>query len=697
MIRTAVVTFLAFAACILNAATVTVSTRLHDGVRATNAVMEFRSVVSSADLGKTEADRRITVAANEPFSLELEDGHWALDVVAEGVWHQRQYFQAGDKTEVVAELRPASTIRGRVRKDGPRTATLRFEPTMPGDGVSGETPCAFEEAAFTCHVPAGRYNARIGAPKYIALYFAAIHAPAASAANLGELPFKAGQSITGHVEIARGEKVNVQEVTITAKPRRGSSLTAVKAKPDQKGFFHIDGVAPGEQVLAASHPSSLSSGDIAITVMQGAEAELARPLVLARPRTLSLIVTPPVAPDGSRWTTTLSRLLDDPVAETIETGQIRVDGSLSFTRLQPGRYSVDLVDAEGSTFAYETFEVDSDLTFPILVQARVLRGRVLLADRPIEARIELTDGTVRTAKAKSDSTGRFTMILPEAKPKRWTAVVSADIPAIDRKLQFDELPAEDKELVIQLQNYALTGTLIDAEKKPVSGIVTIAADIGLNDELEILQRFPGEDGTFEVQGMAPGTYQLQAEGDGQRSEMVEVTVSEEQPHAEIVLALKPATVVNGTVLSPLGPVAGARVWVSPASSESMYSLTEITDPRGRFTARLPPNIAEYDVHVAASGFAYTMGHMRHKTGNVVATVVQNGGSITVRAPQAAVLRYAGATTSVENLRYVWHTTANENGSLTIHAMEPGAYSLCSAGGCAEGVLSPFGVLWLEVK
>jgi hypothetical protein len=697
MMRTLLVAIVAVAGCALHAETVTVSMRLHDGVGVTNAVMEFRSVISSADLGRTEPDRRIEAAVDKPVSLELEAGYWALDVVAAGAWHQRQYFLANEKTDVIAELRPVSSISGHVRKDGPRDATLRFEPASPGEGLSGETACVFDDTAFTCRVPAGTYSARLRAPKYIALYFTTVNAPAGGVANLGEILFKPGQSITGRVEVARGEKVNVQEVTITAKPRRGSSFTTVKAKPDKKGFFHIDGVAPGEQVLSASHPSSLTTGDVAITVVTGAEAELARPLVLARPRTVSVTVTPPVAPDGSRWTTTLSRLLDEPYAETVETGQIRTDGTWSFARLQPGRYSLELLNMEGSRFAYETFDVETDLTLPVAVQVRILRGRVLLDDRPIEAKIVLNDGTARTANAVSDSTGRFTMTLPEAKPERWTAVISAEVPPIDRRLQFDDLPSGDTELVIRLGNLALTGTLVDHENKPVSGIVTIAGDTGLVDALDVLQRFPGDDGTFVVQGMAPGTYHLEGEGDERRSELVEVTLSEDQPHAEVVLVLKPVTLVNGVVVSPLGPVAGARVWVRPPDGTSTYALTETTDARGRFAARLAPNIREYDVHVAASGFAYTMGYVLHKSGNIVANVVQNGGSITVRAPRGADLKYAGATTSVDNLRYVWHTTANENGSLTIHAMEPGAYSLCSGNRCAEGFLSPFGELALEVK
>ena len=144
----------------------------------------------------------------------------------------------------------------------------------------------------------------------------------------------------------------------------------------------------------------------------------------------------------------------------------------------------------------------------------------------------------------------------------------------------------------------------------------------------------------------------------------------------------------------------------------------ITDANGAFEAWLPPGSREFDVTVAAPGYAYMLDHLTFQEGkHLIAKLYQFGGTLSFPNVPSLQVVHGGGIIAVGELTRDWGGRVEQRDTgvarVAIDMMEPGIYSLClvdegrfplfrmsngSVGGnCVAGVLPPQGTLTLDVK
>ncbi|MGH9456116.1 MAG: hypothetical protein ACRD2J_00555 [Thermoanaerobaculia bacterium] len=675
----------------------------HVAVDPPDSRIELRRIENANDVANALPSHVIDVSSSRhTLVVDLAEGFWSLDFVADDIWHQRQYFDTRSGRTIPVDYWAEAVLGGRIRTDDQRevrTLGATFEAIRSDLGPSGEADCVVDGMSFSCGIPAGTMNVRLRAPGYITRYFGPIDLQPRKTTGLGEVPLYRGQAMVGRVEFGRGVEGELGEVTVTARSMATSTSKGLTAKVDRSGLFHLDGLAPGDYEVAASDENGTCSAPVEITVAAGREAEILRPLVLTRPGRLTISITPPAAPDAQPWHVTLDRPLGGSQVDTVSEGAADRVGTWSAPALQSGDYLVSVTSGDGSTWAHQQVRLDqSDLVVPILVESRSVRGRVVLGIDPITARLEFVDEEKRSVRVEADEQGRFRAVLP-GKVESYRVRIESSSPPVRTTLERVELPDEDRELVIELPATSLAGTVVDER-----GVPSATATVNVKSSAEgfqFIQQDVDAEGLFLLHGLPFGTYRIEADDGLQQSEALAVTFDEENSVVDIEIVLRPSTRLRGRIVSAFGPVEGARVMAVPTDVPIAYAPAPRTGARGEFFIALPPRVREIDLHIAAPGFAYSMGHIGYRDEPFVFALQNNGGMLKLEAPRGTRLRlgHDGATVPVESLRAHWQVV-DEGETVVLLEMEPGPYSLCSvesAPRCVEGFLAPYGTTTLDLR
>jgi hypothetical protein len=709
MTRTIAAALTAFWA--LGAHAATVSLTLARPVSASKAAISVGRIDDAADLQKKPAVRHDVDLAQPLPPLRLEPGHWSLTVEGDEVWHQTQYITVSGDTGAVLEVWPRAFVSGKIApvKPMPAEVLIRFEPAAEGAPASGLSTCPIAEGAFRCGVPAGALDLRVRSNGYIAHYFLGARLAAAETRDLGTLTFRPGQAITGRVLLPREFRDELQNVTVRAEPANtDSALLPLTAPAAKNGFFHIDGVTPGAWIVRARHPKNLHAEPVPLTVIAGADAQLARAMTLDRPRRIEIAIAPPHDPDGKRWHVEVMREMRPGFLEAYTQSSADTDGRFSATAL-PGAYAIAVNTGAGDEWHREDVMVGAtDVRLHLQIPSRAVKGIVTLAGKPLEANLELSSGGASTS-ATSNAEGRFAATIRSSDAREWTVRVKSEAPLVERELV---VPAPDgaSELSIELAGGRIHGSVVDEEGMPSSyPLLRIGASGSFNVG-------GTEAGTFDASGFEPGTYTVQASGAGRsESDVVSVTVQEDGDSEPLRLVLKKQKALRGFVVSDFGPVPGAEVLVHSTDVPQAYVSVERTNAQGRFVAYLPPASREFDIFVASPGFSYSMDHAEYRDSVARARVDQSGGTITVRGRAAegreVQIVHSGAILPAAAIVHRAGGIAAE-GELILPRMEPGPYSACvvedrnwslfratnGANGarCVSGVLPPHGTLTLDV-
>lgn len=594
-------------------------------------------------------------------------GLWTFTSASAEWWTPPQTIPVPHETAIPFPLLATAPLTGTMAgADGVDELRLRFR----RDTKEGEVRCPVQEGRWLCRLPAGSWDIRLRARGYVSHYAWDVVAPT----SLGQLQWKRGASLVGRIELAKGVSVRMTDVRVTL----GADLSVT---PTEKGFFHFEGVAPGEYVLAARAGDRLGAPTQQVVVIADREAELRAPLVLARAAKLELAIMPPLDPDGLPWRVALARA-SGPRLEQVTESAADAMGRWTFGRAWSGAYEVSLRDAHGGRWLVQQLTVDGDVVVPLPVVGAVVHGTVKMGEKAIDGKVTFRGPNGAELMMEAADDGTFSGRLPAARDDRWDVAVESPAYGVKRTLTNVALsfgPDGGARVDIELPAGSLTGKIVDESGGAAVGWVELSAQDGSE---AMLQVDSGEDGTFAVNGLAKGSYAVRAlspAGGPRSSDVQTVEIGEES--REITLVVRSNPIVHGRVISAAGPVQGAQVHLLPTDREWLTFNTSRTDAAGRFSAKLPPGTLEIDVDVEAPGFARRMYHTRVPPRELEIAVSQSGGELQMRLPRRSVdpadahpwLLHHGAMVHAALL-----TEWSEAGTVLAGPVEAGTYTLCIA-------------------
>ena len=668
------------------------------------------------DLAK-RGDAAEEVDLSQPLPpLNLANGHWAIRVEGERVWHQAQYVTVTGDTAVVLDVRPRAFVTGKIAT----TAKLPRELLLRVEGVSSnDESCAIDDGAFHCAIPAAPVYLRLRARGFVAHTFPGLRLAPGESRDLGTLTLRRGQSITGRVELPREWRRELAQVKVRAELAglidgdrplaRGGSLVPISAEADAKGNFHIDGVTAGAWVVRARHGKRvLWAEPVTITVKEGIDAAITRPMLLDRPHRIEVSIVPPRDPDGRPWTVGLTREVRAGHVEPVIERPARGDGNWSSNDLLPGTYTCSIRTSSGDEWHYETVILGTtDAEVHAVFEPATARGVVRFGGKPLKATLELMSKARSSTSVTSDDEGRFTIKLPSREMEMWQVRIAAEQPPVHTTVEQLEI-TPDKEVTIDVRDITLRGEVVDEQGEPVPYPIIRLLDRGGRIDVN-----GTEAGTFAFAGQEPGPITLQGSADRFREgDPQTFVIPEDGDPAPVRLIVRKQKPLRGYVVSGSVPVGGARIVVRPSNIAFGFLPAPRTDATGRFTAWVPPDTQELDLIVTAPGFSYMMDHVQYRDSVLRVSLDQAGGTLTYRGPENAQIVHAGAIMPAPSVAFDSGGTSSSSETV-MPRMEPGPYAVCvvddahraifrasngTAGArCASGILPPNGSLTLELS
>lgn len=652
----------------------------------------------TAPAGVSEARGTLTLRANEgvakdalvrevrvPGRLELEgrEGTYLAELRVPGLWLAPQIITIRDGATVDLAARPAGALVGTAGPAGGPIA-IRFSDTAD-PSFTGQTACSTDGESFRCELPAGTFDLRIGRDGYVPHYRWQVPVQAGKNEVLGAFVFVPGASISGRLEIEEGGELG--DVQIALAPVSGKG-TSTSIKPGRHGFFSAGPVAAGDYTLTAAQKGFISQ-PIPITVREGLEATLREPLVLARPRRLSLLLSPPADPLALGWTVTLRQPGPKQTApRVVAEGAASLDGSWSAENLLPGRHEVIVRPKGGPVWRVEEIVIDDALTTrQLFVPSMRFEGTVRFGDKPLAAKLVFGGSHSESAIPwRSNEEGTFHGYMPVPDAKTWVVTVTSDLPPIDVTLHDVPMRIDEAAGVarvdIRLPVTTLEGLVVDEHEQPVAHAL-----------VNVNPRSPGgrmtqvnsdEHGFFSVNALEPGRYRLTASDFMKESEAIDVELPDraEEP-VSLRVQLKAYRQWKGRVTTPNGqPVAGVRVIASAVDVPVVLAYPARSDADGRFVLLVPAGARLFDFMVAPRGFTYN--YFRRTYSEELNIVVHpDGGTLVIELPEDRSVETAvwhnGSVISAYTLLSGWLAEFEQSARgarLRVPQMDPGSYTFC---------------------
>lgn len=676
--------------------------------------------------------RTITLGS-EVSVLLPEKSTWLAEVEMEGHWSSGGVVSASSSSVHKLRVWPQGRVAGRVKLEGaerpPREISVAFW-SPPGTaqvaGISRtEIECPLDlEGWWSCEAPATTLDVRVRAPGFVPHYRWDVSVEAEATRQLGPMLLVRGASLAGHVEVADDGQLIPGKGTVRLLPRTAGggadqlssriTTTGLSRKIGASGFFQLDGARPGSYVVEVEHPGFAPTRRFPVEIQLDRETYLDAPLVLRRPVTLELSLSPARDWLKEPWQVQVLRSSEHSASfdqRPVYSGPAGENGLIRIPEQAPGTFMIQVSDSVGSRFFFDPYvEVTGpeDATRIVEIELTDVAGTLSLGDRPLSA--TLWFGGERGAVAvrmDSDSEGRFLGLLPKA--GAWKVEVTATDPELGVEVEVEV--RADRDVEIRLPDTEVFGRVINEAGSPVPRArVTLSTARGLSSSVRV-----NESGELMFKGIAEGPAELSArlrDGENLRfSDTVLVTVQESFAAGPIDLVLKHATrPLTGRILSQRGPVAGANVHLAPLDPPTGPRATTRTGLDGRFRARAPTTASSAQVTVTAPGLALTSFVVpttgEDDAGEVELYLLEGGSTLDVAWPEAAVAEIRGGRiTLLQDGRYLdghilyqWargHGETPDSATLRLPNMMPGDYRLCLHDPRqATAQLEP-GVHWLE--
>lgn len=670
----------------------------------------------------------VVTRLDTPQRVTIATGIWNLEVKADGFWHSPQVLTAGpeeaEPLPVRVELHRTGSVAATVTAARmPDVVSARFEGrAADGQPLHGEVNCPVAEGMLTCELPAGMLDLRLHTSGHVTRFALEQRVTPGERTVMRAVNLVPGQMIVGRVQLPRGVR-DTAGVAVIIKasdfaPATGAAIFQQRAIVEKNGLFHLDGMTPGTYTVTATAPGSLISDVVEVPVRALTETEMRDPLVLYPALQLAVEVTPARAPDQTPWRIRMTRS-DSGRTEEVVASSATPEGRWSTTRLRSGTYELNIEQTNGDVWHHEDVAItDSDVVRRVELTAQPVSGTVKLGDTPLQAKLTFSRDEQRVHTV-SDRDGTFSLRLPNREMKGWSVLVENTAPDIHRELDVELRDAGDgrRMVDITLPATVLSGHVVDESGAAAPwALLTIRPRAG--GDRRSFQASAAPDGTFELHALEEGEYAIEATLPEAEADPVVAKCCADDGGA-IRIVMRRQRKLAGRVVSAFGPVAGARLVITPVSATArsvVYPIT--TDTDGTFSTTVPAATNELDLYVVANGLAFTMDHMRYHPGRFLVTLESRGGALTLRgkgSPQLAIVVQEGALIDPSLMRLhaggQWNATP-DGWTLLVPMTEPGPYSLCrvapenraafrmsngvAGGRCVSGQLPPGGALTLEL-
>jgi len=653
------------------------------------------------------------------LELPSSPSGWQLSASAPGYWATPQSLGSGG----TVDLWPVGFVEGALRNAGSPESisqiSVKFTPSPSWQSPAGfpeeaTVTCPVADGRFSCPLPAGKLDLRLRAKGHVSVYRWSQTVSSGGGLAIGTLELKRGASLVGKIVSTDRDAPKTGACTVRLETpgdagreaKRSSELP--RAGVDGRGFFHLEVVPPGRWILIAEQEGFAPARRV-VNVVEGMEANLVEPLVLARPARLELTLLPPQDPNGKPWMVELLEARDGVKTATIVTAPASLGGSWSTEGLASGRRLMVRV----RTSTGQAWWADSsgfELTGPIhrrTVELGVeeITGTLRLGKEPLAGLLTFGAPEENVAiEIRSDEDGQVRGLLPRL--GAWRVLVSSEMPALRRQLDVDIPRGPDGRgrIELELADRALTGEIVDEDGKHLErALLTITASATERRE-SAQERVEG--GMFRVTGYEPGRYLLRAVGGGRVSETVPVEIASDGSSPFVRIVAVPRAVIDLRLLTESGsPIPAARVELLRTTQfPGLSSMSGRTDTAGRVSFPTHPGVAQQCFAVSQPGLPFRVFAVAPGPDMQDVVVPTAGGTLEIEAAtpkegEVVLLWQGGCFVPFPLLK------ARTGGDATrFPSVAPGEYRLCRhpAGtlaptACSSGFLASYGVLPLRLK